>query len=59
MVPVINNKNNTYDVVIDFKSDDDVEEKLFDEDFDVEMKAMPRNTISTWMVWTMEKLQAL
>ena len=36
-VPVVNNKNNKYNVVSDSKSDDKDEKNLFDEDFDTEV----------------------
>ena len=59
-IPVIHqNNNNNYNVVNDSESQSNNWKNLFDEDFDVEVKATLKITINAKVVHAMKKLQAL
>ena len=51
MVPVLNQNNNkTYNIINNFKSNNEIEENVFDEEMNNEVKATPKTTINAEMV---------
>ena len=59
MVPVFNQNNNYYNVVNDFKSDEEIEENLFDVDIDKNIEPTPKSTINAKVVQASKQLQVL